>query len=239
MVWWLAALDPEFQKVPGTPPLAIPHFVVPSDFYPGQVSVLAADPELYAEEAAKSMCDKLKADGKDGAGSVAITQNGSNVTENTVSAVFTAKLPEFCPKLTVLFPVAEGADPPKATAIATAIIQAHPDIVGALSTTGGGPSTWATAQKEAGKKLIAIGMDYTRVNLDLVKSGDIYGIVAQPLWDESFKTAEILKKAALGETVEPRVTMPAPVVTKDGEAEHGIDYYYKLLDDNGLFPPGS
>ena len=53
----------------------------------------------------------------------------------------------------MLKPEEEGFDPPKAIAKAVAIIQANPDIVAALSTTGGGPTTWAGAQQEAGKKM--------------------------------------------------------------------------------------
>ena len=60
-------------------------------------------------------------------------------------------------------------------------MQANPDLIGALSTTGGGPTTWAGAQKELGKEIVAIGMDYTRVNLDLVDSGQVFAAVIGPL----------------------------------------------------------
>ncbi len=222
---------PEFQKLPQDMPMAIPHFVVPEGFYPAKhVYVISADAGKYAHEAADAMCNQLKSQGQDQAGSVAVTQGSVNVTENTVSAEFTAEMGQVCPKLKVLFPQEEGFDAPKAIAKAVAIMQANPDLVGALSTTGGGPTTWAGAQKQAGKKIPAIGMDYTRVNLDLVKSGDIFGIVAQPLWDESMKTAEMLKRSALGETLPYRTVLPAPIVTKDGTGENGLDHYYQIIN---------
>ena len=106
------------------------------------------------------------------------------------------------------------------------IIQANPDIVGALSTTGGGPTTWAGGQKETGVPLTAIGMDYTRVNLDLVDNEEVYAVVGQPLWDESYTAAQLLKKMAAGEQVPYWTEQPAPVITKAD-----VDTYYQLLDD--------
>jgi len=105
-------------------------------------------------------------------------------------------------------------------------MQANPDLVAALSTTGGGPTTWAGAQKETGVKIPAIGMDYTRVNLDLVKNGEMYAVVGQPLWDESFTAAQLLKKMHNGETVPYYTPMDAPIITKAD-----VDKYYKMLDD--------
>src|SRR5438552_2206321 len=83
-----------------------------------------------------------------------------------------------------------------------AIWTGNPAVVAALSTTGGGPITWANAQKETGRKLVIVGMDYTRVNLDLVKSGEVYAVIGQPLWEESYRAAELLAKALRGEKVE-------------------------------------
>jgi ribose transport system substrate-binding protein len=73
---------------------------------------------------------------------------------------------------------------------------------------------------------VAIGMDYTRVNLDLVKNGEVWAVVGQPLWDESFEAAKLLKKMAAGETVPYWTEMPAPVITADK-----LDPYYKMLDE--------
>ena len=117
-------------------------------------------------------------------------------------------------------------DPPKAIAKAVAIIQANPDIVAALSTTGGGPTTWAGAQQETGVDLVAIGMDYTRVNLDLVKDGEMYAVVGQPLWDESYEAAKLLQAMAAGEEVPYWTEMDAPIITADD-----VEQYVTMLDD--------
>ncbi len=56
--------------------------------------------------------------------------------------------------------------------------------------------------------MVIIGMDYIRQNLDLVKSGAAYGIVAQPLYEESAKVAELLGALAKGETVQYMNVLP-------------------------------
>ena len=103
-------------------------------------------------------------------------------------------------------------------------MQTHPDLIGALSTTGGGPTTWAGAQKEVGKKIVAIGMDYTQVNLDLVKAGQVYATVGQPLYDESKGCADLLYQMANGKTVPYWTVLDAPVITAEG-----LQPYYDLL----------
>jgi ribose transport system substrate-binding protein len=120
--------------------------------------------------------------------------------------------------------VEEGFDPPSSIAKAVAILQGHPEVSAALSTTGGGPTTWANAQKETGRKLVLVGMDYTRVNLDLVKSGEVYAVIGQPLWDESYGAAELLAKALRKEKIEWWTKLPAPFLTKDK-----LEPYYGLL----------
>jgi ribose transport system substrate-binding protein len=119
------------------------------------------------------------------------------------------------PNIKVLGAQVEGLDPVQAVAKAVSIMQANPDITGAFSTTGGGPQTWAGAQKQTNKKIMAIGMDYTRANLDLVKSGQIYAIVAQPLWPEAQGTADLLDKLHRGQKIPWWTKLPAPIVTKD------------------------
>ena len=203
-------------------PVVAPHFKVDEGTWPANVVIVGTDPAVYAAEAAKAICTEL--DGK--TGSVAVTQGSFNTTENLVAESFTATMADVCPDLKVLPPEEEGFDPPKAIAKAVALVQANPDMVAALSTTGGGPTTWAGAQQETGVDLVAIGMDYTRVNLDLVKDGEMYAVVGQPLWDESYEAAKLLKAMAAGEEVPYWTEMPAPVITA---AE--VDQYFSMLDE--------
>jgi ribose transport system substrate-binding protein len=204
-------------------PVALPHFPVPEGFYADNAVQIAADTSKYPDATAKGMCDELKKQGVT-KGSVAITLNNHNATEDAVASVFAEGMKKYCPELTVLPVELEGPEPTQAIAVATNIIQANPDIVAALSTTGGGPTTWAGAQKETGKKILAVGMDATRVNLDLVKNGEVWGLVAQPLFEETFGSAELLYKMANGEEVPYWTVLDAPLVTKDG-----TQAYYDIL----------
>lgn len=204
--------------------VALPHFPVEEGFYADNAVQIAADTSKYPDPVAKAMCDALTAQGIT-EGSVAITQNNANATEDMVAKVFAEGMATYCPSLTVLPVEFEGPEPTGAIAVATSIMQAHPDLVAALSTTGGGPTTWAGAQAETGKKILAVGMDATRVNLDLVKNGEVWGLVAQPLYEETKGSAELLYKMANNEEVPYWTVLDAPLVTADN-----TDAYYAILD---------
>ena len=64
--------------------------------------------------------------------------------------------------------------------------------------------------------------------LDLVKSGAAYGIVAQPLYEESAKVAELLGALAKGETVQYMNVLPSKVITATD-----LDPYYAMLESAG------
>lgn len=201
-------------------PVILPHFPVPEDSVPGVTGIISCDPAAYAQEAAVQIGKAIG-----GKGTVAITQGNFNTTENMVSENFRKTMGKKYPHVKVLAPEEEGFDPPKAIAKATAILQAHPDVVAALSTTGGGPTTWASAQKETGKKIVAVGMDYTRVNLDLVKSGEVYAVIGQPLWEESSGAVKLLDRALRGEKIPWWTKLPAPFITRGK-----LEPYYALVD---------
>ncbi len=215
------AWNPFIEKIGKTGlPIILPHFPSAEGAVPGATGVISADPEAYAQEAARQIGLAIK-----GKGTVAITQGSFNSTENLVASAFSKTLKELYPAVKVLTPQEEGFDAARAISRAVSILQANPDVVAALSTTGNGPTTWAGAQRESGRKIIAVGMDYTRVNLDLVRDGSVYAIVAQPLWEESYGAAELLDKAVRKEKISWWTKLPAPFVTKDK-----VDTYVKLLD---------
>jgi len=195
-------------------PVIIPHFPTVEGSMPGATGIISCDPAAYAREAAVKIGQAI---GR--TGTVALTQGSFNSLENQVSVDFTAAMHELYPRVTVLPPEEESFDQPKAIALATSLLQSHPDLTAAFSTTGGGPTTWADAQRQA------VGMDYTRLNLDLVKSGDIYAVIGQPLWEESYGAAGLLDRAIHGEKIPWWTKLPAPFITKDN-----LDPYYQLLD---------
>lgn len=173
------------------------------------------DPAAYAEEVAEEIGKKLG-----GKGTVAVTQGSFNTTENLVAKTFAETMAEKYPNVKVLKPEVEGFDHPTAVAKAVSILQANPDVTAAFSTTGEGVETWSGATEETGRELTIIGMDYTPHNLDLIKEGKVYGVVAQPLYEEHQLAVESLKTLICGGTVEYEPSLPAPLVTKANLKEY-------------------
>ncbi len=202
-------------------PVVTPHFTSFDQAASGLTAVVGADVVQYAQAAAESMGKKLE-----GKGVVAVTVGSFNQTENLVAETFKKTMAEKYPDIKVLDAQEEGFDQAQAIAKATAIIQGNPDMSGAFSTTGNGPTTWARAAEDASKEgLVIISMDYTRPNLDLVKEGKVYGLVAQPLYEEFYATVELLMKTLNGEKVEYRNLLPAPIITAAD-----LDPYYAFND---------
>jgi ribose transport system substrate-binding protein len=190
------------------------------DDFPGLLAYAAASAENIARDSAIKIGTEI-----DGQGTVAVTLGSFNHMEIFKSEVFTSTMNEMFPDVEVLEPVEEGFDLPTAIQRATAIAQANPDLVAAFSTTGGGPSTWAGAQRNIGRSLVVISKDYTRANLELVREGEIFAVVAQPLIEAWARTAELLDSHLRGETIEFSNVLDAPFVTIDN-----VDEFFELVE---------
>ena len=188
--------------------------------------------------AAVAMGEKLG-----GKGTVALTQSSFIDTENEMSAAFRAAIAAQYPDIMVLDTQFEGHDGFTAEAKAVDILEANPDVTGAFSTapatssywtTGGsgaranGLQAWSSAASKADREVVIIGMDYIRQNLDIIKSGGAYGLVAQPLYEEGAKTAELAAALADGKTVPYLNPLPATVITAED-----LVHYYAILDEAG------
>ena len=68
-------------------------------------------------------------------------------------------------------------------------------------------------------------MDYTRPNLDLVKSGEVYMLIGQPLYEECYWATVLLANYLLDLPVPYENIMPAPLVTSDN-----VDQFYAIND---------
>jgi ribose transport system substrate-binding protein len=210
-----------------------PHFTSFTQADSGLTAVVGADVPAYGKAVADAMGDKLA-----GKGTVAVTQGSFNQTENLAATSFGDEMKAKYPGIKVLPAQEEGFDQAGAIAKAEAIIQGNPDITGAFSTTGAGPTTWSTAAADTNKKdLVIISMDYTRPNLDLVKAGKVYGLVAQPLYDEFYQAVALVGQAIDGKTVQYKNLLPAPVIFLAD-----LDKYYAFNDRaeagiSGVTPP--
>jgi ribose transport system substrate-binding protein len=208
--------------------VGIPHFKL-TPVPEGLTFGMACDPVKYGAQVAEFMAQKLS--GK--RGSIAITQNTKNVTENAAADSFASTWATLGSKYNIanirILPVQlEGAVVDQATAVNLAIIQANPDLIGAFGTTGNSPITWPDAASKAGKKdgeLVLVGMDATEGNLDYLEAGKVAAIVAQPLYEEAYKTMEYLDKVLRGGTVPQWTDLDAPLVTKDGTGPNSVAYH--------------
>lgn len=210
-------------KAKGIPSIIV-HFPTEQADAPGATGVVGGDPSEYAGQAATFIGNQIK-EKHGGKGTVAITQGSPNAIEDKVSRVFTEAMTRDFPDVKVMEPQMEGFDPRGAIKLAADILRANPDVVAALTSTGGEPPTWPGAAKEVGRPVINVGVNYTRANLDAVRDGSMTALIAQPLWDESYQAAELLDRAIRGEKIEWWTKIPAPLVTK-GE----LGKYYEIID---------
>ena len=212
--------------------VGIPHFRHQAEdgTYPeGLAFNMACDPVLYGKQVAELMAEKLS--GK--TGSVALTQNTMNVTENAATESFRSTWESLkgtyeLDGIKLLDTVLEGAVVDEATAINLSIIQANSDILGAFGTTGNSPITWSGAAEKAGYadgELVLVGMDATEGNLDALEAGKVTALVAQPLYQESYKTMEYLDTIFRGGEVPMWTDLEAPVVTADCEGQNGPAFH--------------
>jgi ribose transport system substrate-binding protein len=198
----------------------VPHFPINQGDAPGLKANLGADPVAYSKAAAEAIGQKIN-----GKGTVAVTEGSFNTVEDSAAKSFAATMNQEFPNVKVLAPQEEGFEVPTAVAKAVSIINNNSDIVGAFSTTGGGATTWATAQDQSKKQLVIIGVDYTRQNLELIKAGKVYAVVAQPLYDEAVQSVILLDKLLKGETVPYKTVLPSPLVTADK-----VDTYLDIVN---------
>jgi len=204
-------------------PVVTWHVLPKEGSVPGLKAATGEDIAQAGTAAADAMGEKMG-----GKGVIALTQGSSNDTENLMSDSFRAEIKAKYPDIKVLDTQMEGFEPSAAASKAVGILQANPDVTAAFSTTGNGIQTWSQAARTAGRQITIIGMDYIRQNLDIVKSGEAYGIVAQPLYEEGAKTAELAAALAEGKTVSYLNPLPAKVITASD-----LDPYYKILEAAG------
>ncbi|MDW5596931.1 sugar ABC transporter substrate-binding protein [Conexibacter stalactiti] len=204
-------------------PVVVTHSPVPDGDKLGLSQTIRPDPERYGAEAAAAIGEQIG-----GRGVVAVTQGSLNPTENLAAESFKSAMAEQFPDVKVLESQIEGFEPAAAIARASSILQSDKDVVAAFSTTGGGVKTWSSAADESGRDVVIVGMDYTRPNLDLVRSGRAFAVVAQPIFDEHALAVEALRDVICGEQVEAEVLPESPIVTRDN-----VDDYYAILEKAG------
>jgi ribose transport system substrate-binding protein len=218
-----AHYQPTIDAIKAGIPVASFHFAVDKKDVPGLLAFAAPDMGDYSTRAGYAMAEKTNCGSP-----IGITQSMLNTGENLVTENFRKAYSERCPDAVLLETQMEGLDQAAAIAVASAIIQANSDIKGGFSSTGNGPTTWAKAAQENGKKpgeITIISMDYTRPNLDLVKNGEVYMLVGQPLFEETYYATTLLVLNMMGYPVPYEHYLPAPLITLEN-----VDKYFAIND---------
>lgn len=115
---------------------------------------------------------------------------------------FVSRMKEKYPDIIVLEPQYGGGDHLKSTEIAKAVINGNPDLKGYFGANEGSAIGVVNAVKELKMegKLVVIGYDSGKLQLDAIKSGLMYGAVQQNPVLMGYKTVEWAVKALKGET---------------------------------------
>jgi ribose transport system substrate-binding protein len=199
------------------------HAIPAKGSVPGLLASAAQFVPAAGTAPAKAIC--AQAGGK---GTVAITEGSLNPEENLKASSFRTELATSCPGMKTTAIGIEGFDSAKAIALAVGMLSADPTVVAAYSTTGNGAQTWSLAAAQANRKLTIIGMDYIRQNLDLIAAGKVYGVVGQPLFQESAAVVDILDAILKGKKYVYSNIIPSTIVTKAN-----IATYYAILKKAG------
>lgn len=167
------------------------------------VATAATNNVAAAAMAADKMAELIGGEGKVGI----IVHDQTSRTGIDRRDGFVNRMKEKYPKITVL-PVQYGAgDQLKSTDLAKAIIQANPDIKGFFGANEGSIIGVNNAVKELKKegKIVTVGYDAAKAQLEAIKSGLQKGAVTQDPIGIGFKAVEAAVKAIKGEKVEKNI----------------------------------
>ena len=105
------------------------------------------------------------------------------------------------PQITVVDVQYGNGDHAKSAALATAIIQAHPNLKGLFGTNEGSSIGIINALKTHTGKLVVVGFDSGQAQTDAIRSGVAAGAITQDPIDIGYRCVEAAVKAIKGETL--------------------------------------
>ena len=205
-------------------PFVAPHVGLEEGIVPGMIAWVGPDPEAYSVATGRKMAEKANCEGP-----IAFSQSGLAPMENQVTEGFQKGFREVCPDTEFLEKISIGpTDMAKSIALSVAEFLVHPDIKVAFSSTANGGQAWAKAAEESGKEpgeILIQGMDYMPANLDMVKSGDIWLLVGQPVYEEGYYSVVLLVNNLMGLPVPYGNSLPAPLITSEN-----VDGFYVIVE---------
>ena len=105
------------------------------------------------------------------------------------------------PQITIVAVQYGGGDHAKSAALATAIIQAHPNLKGLFGTNEGSSIGIVNALKTHTGKLVVVGFDSGQAQTDAIRSGVMAGAITQDPIDIGYRCVEAAVKVIKGETL--------------------------------------
>lgn len=134
------------------------------------------------------------------------------------------------PDIEVLDAIETGEEGATAESISkvVAYILANPEMEAAMGLTGNSNEIWAAAFDQIERDdIYFLGMDYTLVNLDLIKAHKTYGVMAQPLYEEGMNGVVLMDKVLRGEEVPFSNELPITLVSWDDL--DAVDQWYEIV----------
>jgi ribose transport system substrate-binding protein len=163
------------------------------------VTTAATDNIAAAGTAADKMNELIKGEGE----VAVIVHDQTSRTGIDRRDGFLNRMKEKYPKITIVDTQYGGGDQLKSTDLAKAMIQAHPNIKGFFGANEGSIIGVLNAVKELNKegKIVVIGYDSGKQQMDAVRSGVEAGAITQDPIGIGYKSVEAAVKAIKGETL--------------------------------------
>lgn len=165
-------------------------------------SFVATDSAAAGAAAAEKMAAAIG-----GSGKVAlIASDQTNTTQILRRDGFIKRMSEKYPNVQILEPQYGDGDPLKSTEICKAVINANPDLKGFYACNEGSAIGLANAMTELNMKgkLIGIGFDSGKTQIDAIRNGILYGAIQQNPVKIGYEAVNLCVKAIKGEAT-PKV----------------------------------
>ncbi|WP_462203708.1 substrate-binding domain-containing protein [Frankia sp. CcWB3] len=182
----------------------------------------------YFEQAAKT-ADLLArlANGRTGdVAYIGFKPGGSAITDARQKS-FEAQIKKY-PNLHLLtLTIVSQIDAATGAATASAILSAHPDLLGIVGSFYPMSNGMAQALRERGVtgKVIALQMDSDPIGINDLKNGSLHGILGITLRDQGTAVAEQAFNAITGKPVTKTISTPPFELTKDNVSDPGLQKY--------------
>ncbi|GEK35208.1 ABC transporter substrate-binding protein [Kurthia sibirica] len=167
------------------------------------VATASTDNEAAAALAADKMAEAI-----DGKGEIAlIVQDQTSLTAKQRRDGFKNQIESKYPDIKIVDIQYGGGDHLKSTDLAKTIMQAHPDLKGMFGTNEGSAIGVVNAVQEMKKtgKVIVVGFDSGKQQLDAIRSGLMYGAVTQNPEGIGYETVKAAVETLDGKTVDKQI----------------------------------